>query len=859
MENQEQRLNLSFLAKERLKEVAQLLLHLTRGTVSIFDNEGQCTLRLVESPYCKKHNAIYKNQCEGACWSSCAERARNANRTITCKCLGGLDLHATPIVCAGETLGILTAAWGELPPELVQMADKGKVPLWQLEDEVKDHIALPAYLKEAMVKQLEHCAQTLGNEVIRHRDHLLAERKTVELSAMLEGTKAIVSYDSFEKTARAIFDCCTKLTGATAGYVALLSDDGSENEVLFLEAGGRPCSVDPELPMPIRGLRAVAYHTGKAAYDNDFWNSKWMKFMPKGHVTMDNVLFAPLNIAGKTVGIMGIANKPGGFTENDAKLATVFGEMAAIALNNSRTRDALEASTKKFSALFDNMLSGFAYHKMLLDSDGKPIDYIFLDTNDAFLKITGLTRDDLLNKPVTEVLPSIKEDNFDWIGTYGRVALTGEPISFEQFSAPLQRWFTISAYSFEKDHFAVIIDDITGIKEAEVERRRIEARILESQKLESLGLLAGGVAHDFNNLLVAILGNADLALHDMTPNSPNYDCLSEIIKASTQAADLCKQMLAYSGKGRFILQDVNLNDVISEMSSILLVSLSQKASLQLNLAPQLPAIEADITQIRQLLMNTMTNASEALGEETGYVSVTTGAFYCDRNYLKETFTEAELPEGEYVYVDVADSGCGMDEETKGKIFEPFFSTKFTGRGLGLAAIHGIVRGHNGAIKVYSEKGKGTTFKVLFPALGHTANNGGHSLEKAAEWKGDGTVLLVDDEPSVIQAASRMIKKLGFEAIVATNGAEAVKLYKEQKEEIRCILLDLTMPVMDGKEAFRKLRSFDKKVQVILSSGYNEQEATQLFIGKGLAGFIQKPYRLSSLRDEIRRILDKDEE
>ena len=842
---------LSSIDKERLHEICRLLLLFTRGTVAVYAQDGTCVLRLVDSPYCKMHNEIYDNQCESACWTSCAQKSADDGSTISCTCIGGLNLYATPIRCENQTIGVLSTSWGDKPKDLAKMAETGELTLESLEEKTKDHFSMPTYLLETLKLQLEESAKSIGFEVLR-------QRKSDEMATLLDCTKAILGFDVFEKTARHIFDSCTKLTGATAGYVALLSDDGAENEVLFLEAGGRPCTVDPELPMPIRGLRAIAYETGKAAYDNDFWNSKWMEFMPEGHVTMDNVLFSPLNIEGKTVGIMGIANKPGGFTEEDARLATAFGEMAAIALNNSRTKNALVESTKKYSALFDNMLSGFAYHRLITDEEGEPIDYEFVDVNESFLDITDMKREELVGRRVTDVFPGIENDEADWIGRYGHVALTGEPTTFEQFSQPMQRHFTVKAYSFEKGFFAVVFDDVSRMKKAAEEKRKIEARILEAQKLESLGVLAGGIAHDFNNLLVAILGNADLAIHDVSKDTPTYECLNDIIKASTQAADLCKQMLAYSGKGRFIVQDVNLNEVISDMSAILLVSLSKKASLQLNLAPKLPAVEADVTQVRQLLMNLLTNASEALGGDTGNVSVSTGSFFCDETYLAETFAESGLEEGEYVFVEVSDSGCGMNEETRKKIFEPFFSTKFTGRGLGLAAIQGIVRGHKGAIKVYSELGKGTTFKVLLPSAERLAQPAPEIESKYKGWRGSGTILLVDDEPSVIQAATRMVKKLGFDIITATNGQEAVELFEEHQDQIVCTLLDLTMPVMDGKEAFRALRQIDKKVMVILSSGYNEQEATQIFSGKGLAGFIQKPYRLKALRREIRRVLDEED-
>ncbi|MCX7044884.1 MAG: PAS domain-containing protein [Candidatus Sumerlaeota bacterium] len=395
--------------------------------------------------------------------------------------------------------------------------------------------------------------------------------------------------------------------------------------------------------------------------------------------------------------------------------------------------------------------------------------------------------------------------------------------------------------------------DISDRKQAEQERRLFELQVQQAQKLESLGVLAGGIAHDFNNLLTAILGNLDLALSDLSPMSPARDNLIAVEKASIRASELCKQMLAYSGRGKFVIQQINLNELIQEMAHMLEVSTSKKAILRCNFAPTLPAIEADATQLRQVIMNLIVNASEAISDRSGYITVTTGAMECDENYLREISMTENLRPGRYVYIEVTDTGCGMDAETKSKIFDPFFTTKFTGRGLGLAAVLGIVRGHKGYIKVYSEPGRGTTFKALFPASDKSAA----PLAQAAEtafWRGSGTVLIVDDEEVVRDLAKSIMKRFGFSVLLAAHGSEALKIFREHSAEIVCVLLDLTMPHMDGEETFRELRRIRGDVRVILSSGYSEQEVTQRFVGKGLAGFIQKPYQAATLSAKMREAL-----
>lgn len=393
--------------------------------------------------------------------------------------------------------------------------------------------------------------------------------------------------------------------------------------------------------------------------------------------------------------------------------------------------------------------------------------------------------------------------------------------------------------------------DITERKKAAEEHLHLERQLLHAQKLESLGVLAGGIAHDFNNILTAIIGNADLALMRLNPESPAVDNLHNISQSAFRAADLAKQMLAYSGKGRFVIEHLDLNRLLEEMLHMLEVSISKKAVLRLNPHLPLPSVEADATQMRQIVMNLVINASEAIGDRSGVIAITTGCMDCDRSYLKNVWLDENLTDGLYVYFEIADTGCGMDQDTMAKLFDPFFTTKFTGRGLGMSAVLGIVRGHKGAIKVYSELGKGTTFKILLPASDRPAELFNHN-DHTDDWKGSGTVLLVDDEETIRGLGTAMLKELGFTTITAVDGREAVEIFKITPD-IVFVILDLTMPHMDGEQCFRELKKLNPDVKVIMSSGYNEQEVTQKFVGKGLAGFIQKPYKLSVLKETIKKL------
>jgi PAS domain S-box-containing protein len=391
--------------------------------------------------------------------------------------------------------------------------------------------------------------------------------------------------------------------------------------------------------------------------------------------------------------------------------------------------------------------------------------------------------------------------------------------------------------------------DVTERKQAELERDSLAKQLLHAQKLESLGVLAGGIAHDFNNILTAIIGNADLALMRINPESPAIDNLHKIEHAAARAADLARQMLAYSGKGKFVIENLDMNRLLNEMLHMLEVSISKKVELRLNLTPDLPAVEADATQIQQIVMNLVINASEAIGDHTGVISIATSCIDCDKKYLNAFWLTDTIGDGHYVCLEITDTGCGMDRETLDKIFDPFFTTKFTGRGLGMAAVHGIVRGHKGAINIYSEPGKGTTFKVLLPASGKPVEVPDLDNQRD-DWKGKGKVLLVDDEETVRDIGTEMLMELGFTAITANDGREALDVFKNTPG-IYFVILDLTMPHLDGEQCFVALKEISPDIKVLISSGFSEHEVTQKFAGKGLAGFIQKPYKLSAFKEAIR--------
>jgi two-component system, cell cycle sensor histidine kinase and response regulator CckA len=378
--------------------------------------------------------------------------------------------------------------------------------------------------------------------------------------------------------------------------------------------------------------------------------------------------------------------------------------------------------------------------------------------------------------------------------------------------------------------------------------QEFERKLVETQKLEALGVLAGGIAHDFNNLLGVILGNTSLALQTLPAESPIYGMLEQVEQAARRSGDLGRQMLAYSGKGMFVVQPIALPELVSGIAELIQGSISKKAVLTSIFADETPTIQGDVTQLRQVVLNLITNASEAIGDEPGTIEVSTGPIEVDRSQLSEYQLSDNLTAGRYAFFEVADSGPGMDAETLARIFEPFFSTKFIGRGLGLAAVQGIVRGHGGAIKILSDPGRGTSFRVLFPAISAQAETTiSPEPAESHDWRGSGTVVVADDDEGLRQMASAMLEELGFTVVPARDGPEALEIVRRRDGALAFVLLDLMMPGMDGEEVLRELEQLGTTTPIVISSGYNTQHLSQALTDRGAAAFLQKPYEFSQMQ------------
>lgn len=477
--------------------------------------------------------------------------------------------------------------------------------------------------------------------------------------------------------------------------------------------------------------------------------------------------------------------------------------------------------------------------------------------NRASEQLYGLSKAEMTGKRMTGTVFN-GEDAAEFERALRGVWSSGQPSAPREWKAFTGDGGTLWIYSsmfpvFQQNAVSEVFRmdvDITERKAAEHDRRNLELQVQHTQRLESLGALAAGVAHEFNNILMGVLGHAELGL--LTVNTPVQveEHFRQIVTATERAAELTKRLLTYSGQAYFQFQLVDISQLVESMKSLLAVTISKKTEITYALAKDLPPLHGDAAQLHQLVLNLVANAAEAIGHAPGAISVRTGATYCDGERIAQASFAEQTHEGKYILLEVSDTGCGMDEPTLSKIFDPFFSTKFIGRGLGLSAAVGIVRAHEGLIFAESKPGQGAKFTVLFPEPGEKREED----HRARFTQGKRMILLVDDEIEIRKVVGEFLEQNGYTVITAADGVEAVREFERFKNALGVVILDLKMPRMDGEETFRLLRQIDPGIRVLLLSGYAEQEATRMFAGKGISGFVQKPCHAQMLLEKIEEVL-----
>lgn len=542
--------------------------------------------------------------------------------------------------------------------------------------------------------------------------------------------------------------------------------------------------------------------------------------------------------------------------EKTHDLETANGELQQELAEHRRAEESLKASEEKFRTLVDNSFDVI----FVLDSGGVfqfvspswethfgyPVSRVignnfqlFVHPDDAPHCIEYLTQ--VMTSGVAATCPPYRVKHAD--GSW-RLFIANGTIHTDSTGTPL---------------YIGIGRDITDEKRLEEERLNLERQFLHAQKLESLGIMAGGIAHDFNNLLTVIIGNLELSGMQLDNTSQAALRIEQAKLASLRAADLTRHMLAYSGRGVFELKQLDLNQLVKENCDLFRTTVPKTITMTTETTITLPLVLGDSGQLQQVIMNLITNAAEAIGGEPGSIVIATGIQECGQKVFQHSRREMKPPPGRYAYIDVTDSGCGMDEETQQRIFEPFYTTKFTGRGLGMSSVMGIIKSHNGAILLYSEPGLGSTFKVLLPIY-----TGQHAVIPSCPAERvfpkqhrdtAGTVLVVDDEEFVMEVCTEYLKQMGLNTLGAADGREAVDIFSRHMDDISLVILDLTMPNMDGVAALHELRMLKPDIKVIISSGHATQTAAENFIDDKPDGFIQKPFQMQELREKIAAVIN----
>jgi PAS domain S-box-containing protein len=701
--------------------------------------------------------------------------------------------------------------------------------------------------------QREQAEATLRESERRYRDLFAAARRQAQELSLLDQVRGALAREiDLPSLFRSVVEAISAIFGYSQVSLYLLRD-----AVLYLQHQVGYDQVIAQVPIT-QGVIGRVVRSGTPVLITDVRSDPAFLGAISGIVSEISV---PLFDQGQVVGVLNVESSNAAVLgEADLHLLQTVGANINSVIERARLYTTVRESEQKYRSVMDTI------QEVVFQTDAAGI-WTFL--NPAWTEITGFSVAETLGRPWaafvhTDDHPQAYVLLSQLLGR-ARTEAHGE-IRLSTRAGAI-RWIEFFArITFGHDDQVLGISgmliDITGRKAADAERKALEHKLLETQKLESLGVLAGGIAHDFNNLLMAILGNAELAMLDLPLQSPAHTWLARIELAARRAAELTSQMLAYAGKGRMVIEQFGLNVLVEEITALLDVSIPKTTTLRYLLAAQLPLIAGDATQIRQVIMNLVINAAEAVGAAPSTIAIATGVRHVDRRYFASTRLAPDLPAGEYVFLEVVDNGSGMSAETLAKIFDPFFTTKFTGRGLGLAAVLGIVRGHGGALKVTSALGQGTTFTILFPAVlaDHAAAEPQERVDISASPPAAPAdvpallLLVIDDEESVRSVAARILERFGFSVITAADGRAGVDLFRDHADTIAVVLLDLTMPQLDGEQTLRAIRAIRPDARVVIMSGYDPQSLTERFAGLGPAGFLQKPFHPTALQKTINQVL-----
>ena len=713
-------------------------------------------------------------------------------------------------------------------------------------------------------KQHIHALETLNRQLqeeIRNRKQ--AEERITHLNAVLKAIRNVNQLIVREKRKeRLIKKICQALTG-TRGYYncwMVLFDEKGDFDVAAQSGVGEKFAKLLEIFQRgdlVANIRKAIKTPGVCFTENP---SKTCGDCPlSDQYAGKAALYVRLEHAGRIYGVLAVSLLPwAGANEQEQILLDEIADDIAFALyamemeeKERASTETLRQSEERYRALFDRSLDCVYVH----DFEGN-----FLDANEAALSLLGYDREEI---PSLAFASLLTDDQVPLaFQTLTELKETGWQKELKEFSLKRKDGQIVYVESkssvIYRDQKPVavlgIARDITRRKQAEKEKEKLQAQLNQAQKMEAIGVLAGGVAHDFNNLLTTIIGNADLALMDLQEETPVYHCIEEMRKAGKRAAALTRQLLAFSRKQTIQPEIVNLNEIIMESEKMLRRLIGEDIDFVTVYEEEPWHVCMDPGQVDQILMNLAVNARDAM-PKGGKLTIETANVDLDERYFREHGVKSEP--GQYIMVAVTDTGVGMDRETQARIFEPFFTTKGLGRGtgLGLSTTFGIVKQNNGLIWVYSEEGKGTTFKIYLPRSEKQSETSGQEKRPLPQIRGTETILLVEDEEALRDLAKRMLGEYGYTVVFAGDGEEALKRADDHKDAIHLLLTDVVMPAMDGKELAEKLQSKRPEMKVLFMSGYTDNAVAHHGILDAGLNFIQKPFTAASLAQKVREVLD----
>ncbi len=697
-----------------------------------------------------------------------------------------------------------------------------------------------------------------------HRDLTRRRREAALLEARLELAHLALE-GSLDRVMQRTIDAAERLTGSAIGFFHFV-DDGQQDLTLTAWSSNtlaNMCTAEGKgfhYPIALAGVWADCFHARAPVLHNDYASLPHKKGMPEGHAAVTRLMTLPVLRGDAVIALLGVGNKKTDYGPDDVAVVQALAVSTMDLVARLRAEEQLRASEERFRTLYESMAQGVVYQS----ADGQ-----LESANPAAERLLGLTSAQLHDR--TSVDPrwqAIHEDGTPWPGEDhpSMTALrTGETVRAVIGVYNPQRgarvWLQVTATPRFRPGQAkpwqvcAAFEDLSDRKAAEEARLELERRDQRMKKLESLGVLAGGVAHDFNNLLAAIIGHLDLAAGDLDPGSFVHVDLAGARQAADRATHICRQMLAYSGRGRFVVAPATWNDLLADREATSVGVVGGPVEVVLTLSPVLHRIEADAGQLRRLVHNLVENAAEALGPVGGVVEVATGVADCTRADLDACLLGDGLAPGRYATLEVRDGGEGMDAATQARVFDPFFSTRFTGRGLGMAEVVGIVRAHGGAVGVQSASGRGTTVRVLLPCLEEAAGLPTAAPAPAAEpYRGARCVLVVDDDDAIRLLCQRLLEREGFATLAAASGAEALDVLRRAGGRVALVILDVSMPGMSGDQVLAEVRRSFPGLRVIMSSGFTAEVLAGQLAVWGAEGFLQKPYDGRALVEKVEAVL-----